>query len=367
MTFDVLTMKNTKDIAAEISALSIPSKAALKRAGQVLRKEDEGANFDSAMRLLSDWRGLFAFPLNTFNVMLRHKCRQLHFNNAIVARRLKRTPSIVAKLKRFPDMQLDRMQDIGGVRAVLNTVEEVYKVHDSLVKGRHKHTALLPPKDYISEPKPDGYRGIHQVFKYGTSQHEELNGMLVEVQIRTKLQHYWATAVETLGVIEKSSFKTGNGDEKFRHFFRLSSALFSIREKKAIVASLREKTHLEIADEFLSLEEELGVFSKLTAFTSVVQAVAGVENKKHDGYYLLMLDTEKKTTSFIPFADKQLDIAEQIYTLVEREQRNKNIDIVLAAAGDMKDLRTAYPNYFVDTKAFIFYLKQICSEIKDKH
>lgn len=188
--------------------------------------------------------------------------------------------------------------------------------------------------------------------------------MLVEVQIRTKLQHYWATAVETIGVIEKSSFKTGFGDEKFKQFFRLSSALFSIQEQQPVVASLRNKSKLEIAEEFTSLEKELGVFDKLAAFTSVVKAVSGVENKKTNGYYLLMLDTEKKLTSFIPFAVDQQDIAEQVYTLVEqREKENPNIDVVLAAAGDMKDLRTAYPNYFVDTKSFISSLKQICTEI----
>ena len=104
-------------------------------------------------------------------------------------------------------MQLDRMQDIGGIRAVVNSVDEVRRVHESLIKGRHQHCPVLPPKDYISNPKDDGYRGIHQVFKYDTPQHKELKGMQVEVQIRTKLQHYWATAVETLGVMRNPRSK----------------------------------------------------------------------------------------------------------------------------------------------------------------
>lgn len=343
----------------------LPSKKTVRRAGEVLRSSDSSqAEKDLAIDVLSQWRSLFYRPINTFQALIRKKIKDTGIKNAIVAQRLKRTPSIVTKLKRFPDMQLDRMQDIGGVRAVLNSVDEVRKIHSSLVDGRHKHSPVLPPKDYITEPKQDGYRGIHQVFKYSTTQHAELKGMQVEVQIRTKLQHYWATAVETIGVIEKSSFKTGLGDEKFKQFFRLSSALFSIQEQEPVVASLRDKSKLEIAEEFSLLEKELGVFDKLAAFTSVVKAVSGVENKKANGYYLLMLDTDKKLTSFIPFAADQQDIAEQVYTLVEqREKENPNIDVVLAAAGDMKDLRTAYPNYFVDTKAFISSLKQICAEI----
>lgn len=345
--------------------LTVPSKKAVRKAGEMLRTPDlPEQETIAALQVLSDWRSLYYRPINTIQVLLRKKIAALGIKSAIVAQRLKRTPSIIAKLKRFPNMQLDRMQDIGGIRAVVNNVTEVRAVHNSLIKGRHKHSPVIPAKDYISDPKPDGYRGIHQVFKYSTSQHEELEGMLIEVQIRTKLQHYWATAVETLGVIEKSSFKTGIGDEKFKQFFRICSALFSIQEQQPVISSLRDRTPKEIAEDFLNLEKELGVFDKLSAFTSVVKATSGVENKKANGYYLLILDTEKKTTSFIPFASDQYQLAEQMYMLMEgKEKNNPNIDVVLAAAGDMKDLRTAYPNYFVDTKSFISNLKAISSAI----
>ncbi len=348
-----------------VDSIKVPAKKAVRRAGEKLRTPGlPDSETTDALQVLSDWRALYYRPINTIQALIRKKIDALNIKSAIVAQRLKRTPSIVAKLKRYPSMQLDRMQDIGGIRAVVNNVDEVFKLHQSLVRGRHKHSPVIPEKNYIANPKADGYRGIHQVFKYSTSQHEELEGMLIEVQIRTKLQHYWATAVETLGVIEKSSFKTGIGDEKFKQFFRVCSALFSIREKQPIIECLREKSPKEIVQEFLQLEEELGVFDKLAAFTSVVRATSGVENKKSNGYYLLILDTDKKITSFIPFASDQPQLAEQMYMLMEsKEKNNPNIDVVLAAAGDMKDLRTAYPNYFVDTKAFITNLKTICSEI----
>lgn len=349
--------------------IRIPSKSAVRRAGDILRNpESSDAETDEALQILSAWRALYYRPINTIQALIRKNIKKLNIKSAIVAQRLKRTPSIVAKLKRFESMQLDRMQDIGGIRAVVNNISEVRALHNSLVKGKHKHNPVIPAKDYIQEPKPDGYRGIHQVFKYSTSQHEELNGMQIEVQIRTKLQHYWATAVETLGVIEKSSFKTGMGDEKFKQFFRLSSALFSIQEKAPVIECLRGKSPEQIVEEFEALEAELGVFSKLEAFTSVINAASGVENKKANGYYLLILNTEEKTTSFIPFAAEQSKIAEDMYMFMEsKEKNNPNIDVVLAAAGDMKDLRHAYPNYFIDTKAFITQLTGICSKIKQNH
>lgn len=342
-----------------------PSKKSVRKVGEALRNADlSEAETAGALEILSSWRALYYRPINTFQALIRKKISSLGIKSAIVARRLKRTPSIVAKLKRFPGMQLDRMQDIGGIRAVVNNVREVRFIHESLIKGRHKHRPVMPPKDYIAEPKPDGYRGIHQVFKYSTIQHEELEGIQIEVQIRTKFQHFWATAVETLGVIEKSSFKTGAGDEDFKQFFKLCSALFSIKEREPIVASLRDKAPKVIAQEFQDLESRLGIFDKLSAFTTVIKATSGVENKAKNGYYLLILNTEQKTSSFIPFASDQAPLAEQMYMLMERtEKDNPSVDVVLAAAGDLKDLRTAYPNYFVDTKAFMSHLSAICSEI----
>ena len=349
--------------------LTVPSKKAVRRAGETLRADNSSdREISDALKTLSEWRSLYYVPIKAFKSLIIKKIDATNIKNAIVAQRLKRTPSIITKLKRFPSMQLDRMQDIGGVRAVLNSVAEVRQIHSAIIKGRHKHSPVIPAKDYITEPKKDGYRGIHQVFKYSSKQHPELEGMLVEVQIRTKIQHYWATAVETLGVIEKSSFKTGVGDEKFKDFFRLCSALFSIHENQPVIASLRDKTPMELVEEFSRLESELGVFDKLSAFTSVVKAVSGVENKRADGYYLLILNTEKKETSFIPFAPNQQQLAEQMYMLMEQNDKgNQNIDIVLAAAGDMKDLRTAYPNYFADTKSFIISLRNICEDIRKKN
>lgn len=343
-----------------------PTKTKVSKAGKILRQEGHSSEeIEEALDVLSRWRALYYRPLNTFQALIRTQIKSKGYKSVIVAQRLKRMPSIIAKLKRFPAMQLDTMQDIGGVRAVLNSVNEVLAIHKGLVEGRHKHEAVFPPKNYIKEPKADGYRGIHQVFKYRTDQHKELEGMLIEVQIRTKLQHYWATAVETLGAIERSSFKTGQGDEKYKQFFRLASALFSIEEKQPIIASLQNKTPNEIVSEFRKLEAELGVFNKLSTFTSAVKAIDGVTNKKNDGFNLLILDAAKKTMSFIPFSKGQSDLADQMYMLLEQKARNtEGLDVVLAAAGDLKDLRKAYPNYFIDTKSFINNLNSICTKIE---
>ena len=168
-------------------------------------------------------------PLSNIRALVDSRLKKLSIN-CIVGQRLKRMPSIIGKITRFPDMSVSTMQDVGGIRIIVPKISDVKKVHDALIK-KSKHEAVAPPKDYIENPKPDGYRSLHQVFKYQNEQNEDIYNMRIEVQIRTRLQHAWATAVETLGVIDKVSYKSGFGEEENRKFFKLASALFSLKEK----------------------------------------------------------------------------------------------------------------------------------------
>ncbi|NBQ70963.1 MAG: hypothetical protein EBU46_19880, partial [Nitrosomonadaceae bacterium] len=74
---------------------------------------------------------------------------------AIVVRRLKRTPSILAKLRRENGMKLDRIEDIGGCRIVVNNIQQVYHVRDAIVNGRTRNI-LTRERDYIKQPKNSG-------------------------------------------------------------------------------------------------------------------------------------------------------------------------------------------------------------------
>lgn len=336
-----------------------PSKKSIRRLRErLLTERVSDADRQTAYQTLIDWRNAHYGPTHKIFSQTQRRVKRLGLTSPIVVMRLKRTPSILAKLKRHTGMQLDRMQDVGGVRAILQNVNDVKRLHAAFTKGRLAHERF-PSKDYIQAPKDDGYRGIHQVFKVRGQ--EAFEGMLVELQIRTKLQHCWATAVETLGVIEKSSFKTGEGEEKFKRFFQLSSALFSIEEKAPIIKSLRDLTPQAIARELVALEKELGVFSKLEGFALAINE--GTKQKKQ-GLTLFILNAEKQTLSFITFPQRQADLAQETYALFElKEKDNPMIDIVLVASGDMNDLRKAYPNYFTDTKAFVKALKAITHRI----
>lgn len=342
--------------------LDIPSKKQVQKAGKSLAKNAQGQEFVDSMAVLSAWRSVHTYPINTFQALLRKKVKRLGFKNPIIAQRLKRTPSIITKLQRFPTMDLSRMQDIGGLRVVLDSVDDVYKLHQSLINGRHQHEPLSPPSDYIAKPKDDGYRSLHQVFKYHSQDNPQLNGLFIELQIRTKQQHAWATAVETLGILEKSSFKTGQGSDDFKRFFKLASALFAHDEKQPIIDELAGVDIKAVADELKGIEQQLQIFSKLKG---LIVTAKHIESSNDNGeYHLMELDSEKGTVNLLAFKQSQLALAETLYRAREMEIKDKaNIEVVLISAGNLKQVKKAYPNYFLDTQDFIRSLIKICDKL----
>jgi hypothetical protein len=77
-----------------------------------------------ALAVINNWRTSHHYPLNTLQIYLRRQARQ-YDDDPTVAQRIKRLPSIRHKLERFNGMELARMQDIGGCRAVLSSVAAV--------------------------------------------------------------------------------------------------------------------------------------------------------------------------------------------------------------------------------------------------
>jgi ppGpp synthetase/RelA/SpoT-type nucleotidyltranferase len=113
-------------------------------------EHDDVFAYYKALDVINNWRSSPHFPLNTFQIGLRKKATFID-NNCVVAQRIKRLSSIQMKLQRFPTMTLSQMQDIGGCRAILNSVDNVtalVKSYDESDLKHEKHTY----DDYIINP-----------------------------------------------------------------------------------------------------------------------------------------------------------------------------------------------------------------------
>ena len=98
--------------------------------------------------IMNNWRTSHHFPLNTFQVRLRRMAGDID-DKSLIVQRIKRFSSIKSKLLREPKMKLSQMQDIGGCRAVVESIAYVDRlVLDSFKNSELKHK-LLSEKDYI--------------------------------------------------------------------------------------------------------------------------------------------------------------------------------------------------------------------------
>lgn len=218
---------------------SVPteSKKNINKAGHILIDDNSSPeDLEWALELADQWRACHAYPINTFQAALRRKFTLSKYDGEpIVAQRLKRMPTIIDKLKRHPNMQLSTMQDIGGVRAILNSIDDVYRLADSYKnkssKSRFAHE-LVNEYDYIQQPRSeDGYRSLHLIYRYKNVQYPGYDGLRLELQMRTKLQHTWATAVETMGTFLGQALKSRQGSREWIDFFAITSSAFAHLEK----------------------------------------------------------------------------------------------------------------------------------------
>lgn len=110
--------------------------------------------------------------------------------------RLKQLDSIQEKLhrKQLPfDMQTieTHIHDVAGVRVVCAFVEDVYLLAEALLK--QDDVMLIEKKDYIANPKPNGYRSLHLIVTVPIFLEHEKRVMQVEIQLRTIAMDFWAS------------------------------------------------------------------------------------------------------------------------------------------------------------------------------
>jgi putative GTP pyrophosphokinase len=216
-----------------VAAASVPSVSAVNRAGDVLRTLRVLGNFAAitappetgverifeALDVLETWRAAHARPLQAATMGLRSRVATTGCSQIEVSQRLKRIPTIMDKLRREPRMELGRMADIGGCRAVLRDLDEVQRV-----QSRYAGDAVtVRTIDYVEQPKPSGYRAVHVIVRY--------HGRLIEVQLRTQVQHEWAYTVESVVSRFGLDIKAGGGPQPVRDWFAAVSEAMALEER----------------------------------------------------------------------------------------------------------------------------------------
>lgn len=298
-----------------------------------------------AYHIVENWRTCHALPLNAFRARLHQSARRREAG-ALIAQRLKRFSSLMNKLVREPAMKLSQMQDLGGCRAILSSIQAV----DTLAHAWCKREPTFKCHDYIRNPKDDGYRGIHIVARYHPriAEREPWNGQRIEIQLRSRLQHAFATAVETVTTFTREPLKFGAGPPEWRRFFSLMGSAVALREGTRLVEGTPIST-TELINELRELAKQLTVHKRLRGWTAALEVLPR-EKAKQFTWLLLVLNLAENTFRVRGYPSRKKAAAD----LAELEQTgNKDIDAVLVWVPSARDLKAAYPNYYADTRDFL--------------
>jgi hypothetical protein len=347
-------------ILADMSNWAVPeySRNQVDKAGFVLVAPE--LNLDEwvwAYHVIDNWRSSHSYPLLNFRINLRQKLKGV-CATGLVAQRIKRLGSIRAKLVKGT-MQLTQMQDIGGCRAIVNTPAELQSLIASYGRSTFAHE-FRGEKNYIDSPKPDGYRSHHLIYQYKAKpgQNGSYDKLRIEVQLRTTLQHAWATAVEAVGIFTKQALKSNIGNKDWLRLFALMGSEIATLERTTPVPGT-PANEIERVQEICELCQRLRAVETLNAYRATLQHVGTTSQTKNAKYYMMQYDYDKNTVFVWDYRGDASQKANAEYTSAEQHYKENERNIVLVSVDSIQQLRRAYPNYFLDTAHFTRLLTNV--------
>ncbi len=329
--------------------MTMTSNRQIDQIGEKLR-EGNKLTKDEYQNLIQ-WRNSFSPTMDYYHKKLKEI---IHEDSRIaVAKRIKRIESIKIKLERFRTMRLSTLQDIAGLRVILKDKEKLERAAIA-IRNAENTNKIKRLDDYHARPKEDGYRGIHFVLQSSKSR-------TIEIQLRTELEHIWATAVEVYGTLQKVSFKTGEGHEDWGEFFKYLSSYLALQEFSPCLKEHEKLNEKKIIKKIKKYILNLHVIERLNAVANNTETIINKRGKGRSGKYaLLELDYKSNITCIEIFPKKEIDKAIEEYTKKElsfKEGDGRNI--VFVNIESIEKLQVAYPNYFLDTKKLLKILATI--------
>jgi ppGpp synthetase/RelA/SpoT-type nucleotidyltranferase len=349
------------------------------KAGDLFLTDDiyqDKVGYDWAMSVLSYWRSSHEESLELAFSLTQKITRKIDVK-AVYAKRLKRTPSIVRKLRFVSkdNMKLKTMHDIGGCRIIVTSTKALYKVIAELKKQPEflKEGGGVRCRDYLSTAKKTGYRSYHLIGKFKNSTGQL---RLIEIQVRTKLQHDWATTLEIVELFTGQALKSNGGDVVWRLFFKGISEILTNMERIPKFTRLSEVdkysqfTHyvsqrpklLESCTQVVSMSRTISAHQMLHSFTESLKFSHEIlKQKPETSYMLLQINLSDMELTCTDFKQEQVTLAEQEYTKAEKKflDSPQNVTVALIYSDAIGGIREAFPNYFADSHEFLGYLALI--------
>jgi ppGpp synthetase/RelA/SpoT-type nucleotidyltranferase len=316
--------------------------------GDLLWSDDAAPAIQHIFAVANSWRDSHLFPMHHIRIQLAGQLRRMRLVG-VTASRLKRMPSIRKKLRKIA-VNLDKIQDLGGCRVILPTIEDVRLFSEEwCARGQHH---LRKPDDYIVKPKSSGYRSLHLKLDYADEKYAAFLGRRIEVQVRTHLQHTWATAGEAVGLYRNEDLKAGQGDPEWLRLLYLMASEFAEAEDCPEIPdappSPERREEIREFDRKLNATEILDRLSHAFRFTD--------EYVMEKEYRFLLIQYDHAAEKVVVKGFVNAPEGARSYDTAESAQ---SIDAVLVSLDRLKNLKAAFPNYFGDVQLFREQLRHI--------
>lgn len=337
------------------------SKGDVVRAGKALEGKlvwspDTEEQVLRTFQVANNWLASHALPMAQMRFELQGRMRAVGAKG-ITAARLKQMQSIRSKLTRISS-NLRQLQDLGGCRAVVPSIDDAKRLVQS-IKENSPHV-LKREDPYMDVPRDSGYRSHHLIYSFEPKNEsdEGFRGRLIELQVRSRLQHSWSTAVEAVGMFLQQKIKASEGDPSWLRLFELMS--FEIAEAEKIRCSGQDRSARvsEIIELSRSLEAE-------QVLDTISHAVSGLEQLEHEKHHTprfcqILYDHQKRRVR-VRYIDDPAKIGEALTQSDKKERSGKKYSSVVVEMDRVENLREAYPNYFGDVQLFKKNLGRIVS------
>lgn len=328
--------------------MTLPSKSQVRKAGKNAAMSGSVASVSSGdLSVLDEWRKAHLIPLTAIAMWLRKPA--LEATGLAPAQRLKRRDTFLDKLISGRAKDASTMHDLGGCRLIFPDVMSLQGFRSYL---EHKHRAKHKPLhrrdkyDYIASPKPTGYRGVHYVYGYQSNGgNAHLNGLKIEIQLRTAVQHAWATAVEIADLVSDTRTKFEDGSGRYGEFFRLASELLS-RHHEGMPSCESNLPLEDVRARFNALEEKIGLLDRLAKLKEQGDIS---QIKQHT--VLAFMDDD--TVKIFGYSKPKTAVAKERELLED----DTCLNVVYVSASTPSSIRSSYRNYLTNPEDFVSLLK----------
>lgn len=322
------------------------SKAKIDRAGVGLAKENykDAEQWVEYEDTLDAFREAHLQPLTETTLELQRWLAD-YKSDYYIAQRLKRKPQIIRKLSRL-SVRLTQLQDIGGCRIIVEKNADVDRLLAFIEECVAKQVTLSIERitDYRDKGRDiTGYRAVHVLMARG--------GHKLELQIRSRIQHYWSESIERTSVVYGYYLKENEGDPAVISYFqRLSDAFFELESgREPSAATKLEIDRLKDQSETIIDASERGKVLDSFVNESIIKTLTEKEARNPNPINNWIIVFDWNTGAFVSWdiVDRSPEEAMKAYVQYENIYPvERNFEVVLIGSSKVATVRRTHSHYF---------------------